>query len=158
LGYGVKPGYDLAPQHNGLECVAAQAGADGLCTVPQSGGVPGIYHHVAMYDLVGAAVLLGLLYLLARRWSTIRYGTLIFVWGAWYGLQRFVLDFLRNSDLPGADATAGPFTWNQWTGLAAGLTGLALVLWVVLRHRTPVVSVAGDAARGARPNSAAASG
>jgi prolipoprotein diacylglyceryltransferase len=98
---------------------------------------------------VGAALLLGLLYLLARRWSSIRYGTLIFVWAAWYGLQRFALDFLRNTDLPGADATAGPFTWNQWTGLAAGVLAIVAVGWIVLRKATPVVSAEVDVARGA---------
>ncbi len=157
LGYGVKPGYDLAPQHNALEC-AATSRADGLCAVPGSTDLGGVYHHVALYDLVGAGLLLGLLYLLARRWTKIRYTTLILVWGAWYGLQRFVLDFMRNTDLPGADATAGPFTWNQWTGLVVGLIGLGLVAWVVVRRRTPVVSAADDIARGARSRSGAAAG
>ena len=144
LGYAVKPGYDLAPQHNGLEC--ATAPADGIC---------GVYHHVALYDLLGAAVLLGVLFLLARRWRQIRYRVLFFTWVAWYGLQRFFLDALRNTDLPGADATAGPFTWNQWSGLAAGLAGLGIVLWLVWRKRTPVVSAAEDAARGAAQPAAA---
>jgi len=154
LGYAVKPGYDLAPQHNALECTTAGAGADGLCTVPGTDGVAGIYHHVAMYDLVGAALLLGLLYLVARRWSNIRYGTLIFLWAAWYGLQRFVLDFLRATDLPGADAQAGPFTWNQWSGLAAGVLALGIVVWIAVGKRTPVVTPAADVARGAVPAAA----
>lgn len=149
LGYLVKPGYDLAPQHNALECTAGTAGLDGICDVPGTIGAPGVYHHVALYDLFGAAVLLGLLYLVARRWRGIRYGALILLWGAWYGLQRFVLDVFRNTDLPGADATAGPFTWNQWTGLVAGLLAVMAVLWLVLGRRTPVVSPEGDAARGA---------
>ncbi|HEX5630061.1 MAG TPA: prolipoprotein diacylglyceryl transferase family protein [Acidimicrobiia bacterium] len=157
FGYGVKPGYDLAPQHNALEC-ATTARADGLCAVPGSPDLAGVYHHVALYDLIGAALLLGLLYLLARRWTQIRYSTLILVWGAWYGLQRFVLDFMRNTDLPGADATAGPFTWNQWTGLVAGVIALGLAAWVTVRRRTPVVSAADDVARGARPRSEAAAG
>jgi prolipoprotein diacylglyceryltransferase len=102
-----------------------------------------------MYDLFGAALLLGLLYLVARRWSTIRYSALIFIWAAWYGFQRFALDFLRNTDLPGADATAGPFTWNQWTGLVAGALALVAVAWIALRKPTPVVSSDEDVARGA---------
>ena len=52
-GYGIRPGYDVAPQHDGLECVESAAGADGFC---------GIYHHVAVYDMIGAAILLGVLY------------------------------------------------------------------------------------------------
>jgi len=140
FGYAVKPGYDLAPQHNGLECGASEA-VDGIC---------GVYHHVAMYDMFGAAVLLGLLYLVARRWSQIRYGVLVFVWAAWYGLQRFLLDSLRNTGFAeGADATAGPFTWNQWTGLVAGVLAMVAVGWIALRKVTPVVSREEDVARGA---------
>lgn len=139
LGYLVKPGYDLAPQHDGLEV---------LC---ETAGDCGPYHHAALYDLFGAALLLGLLYLLARNWSRIRYGVLILVWAAWYGMQRFLIDFVRNTDLPGADATAGPFTWNQWTGLTASLLALGLVAWVVVGRRTPIVSPEEDAARGAVP-------
>ncbi|MBW3667050.1 MAG: prolipoprotein diacylglyceryl transferase, partial [Actinobacteria bacterium] len=38
FGYGIKPGYDVAPQHDALECTAATVGPDGLC---------GVYHHTA---------------------------------------------------------------------------------------------------------------
>ena len=137
LGYLLKPGYDVAPQHDGLEA---------LCT---TGVDCGPYHFAALYDLLGAALLLGLLYLLSRRWKTIRYGALIFTWAAWYGLQRFLIDFTRNTDLPGADATLGPFTWNQWAGLAAGLASMAILAWIVVKKKTPVVSASQDAAFGA---------
>jgi phosphatidylglycerol---prolipoprotein diacylglyceryl transferase len=144
LGYLVKPGYDLAPQHNGLELLCEQAEQCGP------------YHHAALYDLLGAAVLLGLLYLVARRWRGIRYGVLMLIWGAWYGMQRFLIDFVRNTDLPGADSTAGPFTWNQWTGLTAGVLAALTVVWFVAAKRTPVVSAEGDVARGAVPASSEA--
>ncbi|MEK7251735.1 MAG: prolipoprotein diacylglyceryl transferase family protein [Actinomycetota bacterium] len=140
LGYLVKPGYDLAPQHTELECTVAEVGPDGIC---------GVYHHAALYDLVGAAILLGLLYLVARRWKKIRYTALIFMWAAWYGFQRFVIDFTRNTEFSSADATLGPFTWNQWTGLTAGILGVLAVLWVVVGKRTPVVTAEADASRGA---------
>ena len=150
LGYAVKPGYQLAPQHGGpvsgpgsvqgLECTAAQAGPDGVC---------GVYHHAGLYDLLGAAVLLGVLYLVARRWSTIRYGALIFLWAAWYGFQRFFIDFTRNTELVNADATAGPFTWSQWTGLASGVVSGVILVWIGLRKKTPVVSSEQDRAYGA---------
>jgi phosphatidylglycerol:prolipoprotein diacylglycerol transferase len=137
LGYLLKPGYDVAPQHDYLEF---------LCNTK---GECGPYHFAALYDLLGAAVLLGLLYLLARRWKGIRYGVLIFTWAAWYGLQRFLIDFTRNTDLPNADATAGPFTWNQWVGLLAGLAAIAVLEWIILARRTPVVTPEQDAAYGA---------
>ncbi len=138
LGYRVKPGYDLAPQHDGLEA---------LCAV----GDCGPYHHAALYDLLGALVLLGVLYLLARRWQSIRYGVLFFLWISWYGFQRFLIDFTRNTELPGADATAGPLTWSQWTGVTFGVLALVVVVWLVRNGRSPVVSPEEDVARGAVP-------
>ena len=47
-GYGIKPGYDVAPLHNDLECDEATVGLDGFC---------GVYHHVGLYDLLAARVL-----------------------------------------------------------------------------------------------------
>lgn len=121
-GYGVKPGYDLAPQHTALECTAAQAGLDGLC---------GVYQPVAAYDLIGAAVLLLALVLVVRG-VLLRPGQLFGLWMVWYGLQRFLLDFLRSGD-----ATIGPITWNQLSGLVAGIGGLALVRWLGHGGRGP---------------------
>lgn len=137
-GYGVRPGYDLAPQHNVLECTASQALPGGLCPVPDvasiagavEAGAPGVYHHVAAYDMVGAGILLGVLYLLTRRLELVP-GRLFFLWVAWYGLQRFVLDSLRFGL---GDATIGPFTWNQVSGLAAGVVGLILMWWIGSRQ------------------------
>ncbi len=105
-GYGIKPGYDVAPQHDALECVTA---ADGIC---------GVYHHVAAYDLIGAAILLGVLFYVYRRFK-LRYGQLFWIWAAWYGIQRFALDSLR---VGSGDAQVGTLTWNQISGflLAAG--------------------------------------
>jgi len=128
-GYGIKPGYDVAPQHDALECTTA--GADGFC---------GIYHHVAMYDLLGAVALFFVLRWLARR-VQLRYGQLFSLWIVWYGLQRFVLDFLRYGN---GDATLGPFTWNQVSGLTASLLGL--VLFLRFGRREPVVSEEADRA------------
>ncbi len=113
-GYGIKPGYDLAPQHDLLECTAATAGPDGLC---------GVYHHVAAYDLLGAGILLAALWLVGRRLK-LRDGQLFWIWVAWYGLQRFVLDGLRFGN---GDATIGRFTWNQISGLLVGLAAMAIL-------------------------------
>lgn len=134
FGYGIKPGYDVAPQHNALECTEANVGIDGLC---------GVYHHVAAYDLLGAALLLGFLYLVYRRYR-LHYGQLFFLWVAWYGFQRFLLDFLRFGM---GDAEIGSLTWNQVSGLAAGVGGL--VLFWYMGRRQPKVDESEDAARGA---------
>ena len=137
-GYAVRPGYDLAPQHDALECTVATVLPGGLCPVPDVGamagevgaGAAGIYHHVAAYDMVGAAVLLGVLYLLARPFEPTP-GRLFFFWVSWYGFQRFLLDALRFGS---GDATLGPFTWNQVSGLVAGVAGAVLAWWVGTRR------------------------
>jgi phosphatidylglycerol:prolipoprotein diacylglycerol transferase len=135
FGYGIKPGYDVAPQHDALECTAAAAGPDGLC---------GVYHHVAAYDMSGAVILLGVLYLIYRRWR-LHYGQLFSIWVIWYGLQRFFLDYLRFGM---GDAEIGSFTWNQVSGLAAAVGGV-LLFWY-LGRRQPRVSRDADVERGAR--------
>jgi phosphatidylglycerol:prolipoprotein diacylglycerol transferase len=133
-GYGIKPGYDLAPQHDSLECVAAEAGPDGLC---------GVFHHVAAYDMLGAIVLLVFLYL-AYRSFRLHYGQLFVLWVIWYGMQRFVLDSLRQGM---GDAQVGSLTWNQLSGLAAGVGGIALFMY--LDKSQPRVAPERDQARGA---------
>lgn len=137
LGYTLKPGYDVAPQHTELE------------TLCNSGGYCGPWHHAGLYDLLGAAVLLGVLYLIARNWSRIRYGVLFLTWMGWYGLQRFLIDFTRNTDLGSADATLGPLTWNQWSGLTIGILATLTVIWIVRTERTPIVSREQDVEYGA---------
>jgi phosphatidylglycerol:prolipoprotein diacylglycerol transferase len=143
-GYGIKPGYDLAPQHDSLECVAAEPGPDGLC---------GVFHHVAAYDMIGAGLLLAFLYLAYRRFR-LHYGQLFSLWIIWYGLQRFVLDSLR---LGMGDAEIGTLTWNQLSGLAAALGAIGLFMF--LERSQPKVSPERDQARGAinEPRAATAS-
>ena len=145
LGYTLKPGYDVAPQHDALEVLCETAARCGP------------YHHSALYDLLGAAVLLGILYLVQRRFSgKLRYGMLFIGWVAWYGLQRFLIDFTRNTEefldsLPvgvsigGSDATLGPFTWNQWSGLGVALVAIGLLVWMMRGKPTPIVTELHDA-------------
>jgi len=130
LGYKLKPGYDVAPQHDVLE---------GLCEVNQ---ICGPYHHTGLYDMLGAALLLGVIVLLRRRWTSQRYGQIFSFWMIWYGLQRFLLDFTRlgaardGIELPNgsrvgtiADAVMGPFTGSQWGALGAAALGVLLYVW-----------------------------
>lgn len=139
-GYAVKPGYDLAPQHDGLECSVASVGD--LCSVPGTTD-PAIYHHVAAYDLIGAAILFGVLAWMVRR--RLHYGQLFFFWVAWYGFQRFLLDFMRFGN---GDRELGSITWNQASGAVAGVAGLAMFVWC---RRRPVVSREEDAVWQAPP-------
>jgi phosphatidylglycerol:prolipoprotein diacylglycerol transferase len=138
LGFGVKPGYDLAPQHDVLECTPASELIDGFC---------GVYHHTALYDMAGAAVLMVFLMWLYRSGARLRYGQMFFTWVAWYGIQRFLIDFTRLSLDVNGDATLGPFTWSQWSGLLAGIAGL-FVIWLLGRRGT-VMSEDNDVELGA---------
>lgn len=138
LGYTLKPGYDVSPQHDVLER---------LCDLQ---GVCGPYHHTALYDMVGAAVLLGFIYYLMRRWTSYRYGQLFSVWVIWYGVQRFLIDFTRldaarNGTV--ADSVMGPFTGSQWGALGAAALGLVLLLW--FRNRSAIATTDGDIGYGA---------
>lgn len=133
-GYGIRPGYDVAPQHDVLECTQAAASVDGFC---------GIYHHAAAYDMIGAAILLGVL-LIAYRRVRLHYGQLFAIWVTWYGFQRLLLDSLR---VGMGDAQIGSVTWNQVSGFVAGLGGIALFWYLELRQ--PPVDPDEDRARGA---------
>ena len=133
-GYEVRPGYDLAPQHNGLECTVAEAGPDGIC---------GVYHHVAWYDMMGAGILLVVLWAIYRR-APLRYGQLFSLWVVWYGLQRFLLDSLRFGM---GDATFGALTWNQVSALGGAVLGV--VLWWWFGKRQTLVTAEADKSRGA---------
>ena len=137
LGYGIRPGYDVAPQHDRLECVVAEVGE--YC---------GIYHHAALYDMLGAIALFGVLYWLYHRSRMeFRYGQLFSVWLIWYGVQRFLIDFTRLALEVDGDRTLGALTWSQWSGLATGIAGIAGLLW--LGKRNPLVNPQNDRALGA---------
>lgn len=145
LGFGVKPGHDLSPQHNLLEC-ATTSRVDGFCSYPIDPDLAGVYHHTALYDMLGAIVLLGVILLLHRVWVNRHYGQLFSFWIVWYGFQRFLIDFARFDAAEAglnADSVVGPFTGSQWGGLMASLLGLGLLLW--FRRVSPVVSEDEDA-------------
>lgn len=130
-GYAIKPGYDVAPQHDALECASAP---DGIC---------GVYHHVAAYDLLGAVVLLWVLFFVYRRFG-LHYGQLFWLWAVWYGVQRFILDSLR---VGSGDAQVGTLTWNQVSGFA--LAAGALYFFFSFERRQPLVTADQDRRLGA---------
>lgn len=120
LGYTVRAGYDLAPQHDALECVGR--------------AVCGTYHHTALYDLLGAAVLLWVLLRLESGWKRRYHGQLLGFWLFWYGYQRFLIDFTRIGGV-NADRMLGPLTWSQWSALGMGLAGMAAIYFLEGRGR-----------------------
>lgn len=127
LGYTVQAGYDLAPQHDVLEC------ATGL--------VCGTYHHTGLYDMIGMAILFWVFLRLRERWRRRYVGQLFAFWMFWYGVQRFLIDFTRIGGV-NADRMAGPLTWSQWSALTLGLAGMYLIYW--LEGRTAEVSTVDD--------------
>ena len=92
--------------------------------------LPGtVVHQTALYDFLMTLVLLGALLYLRRRKA--RYeGFLIMVFGAWYGIQRVIEDFLREDKRYIADT----FTGSQLTAIAT----IAVCLWhLALVRRSP---------------------
>jgi phosphatidylglycerol:prolipoprotein diacylglycerol transferase len=138
LGYLLKPGYEPSPQHSILQ---------DLC---DAGTFCGPYHPTGLYDMIGAAVLLAVIFRLGRVWTTRRYGQLFAFWIVWYGLQRFLIDFTRLTAardglvLPDgtvvdgviADGVMGMFTGSQWGALGAAFLGGALLVYFGRRNRT----------------------
>ena len=109
LAYEIKPGYDVAPQHNSLECDSP------LLTC-------GTYHHVALYDLLLALCVFFLFMYMKKKFS-FGQGSWIGLWAFWYGSQRFVLDTLRFGM---GDSTIGNVTYNQIGGLLLASIGLLI--------------------------------
>jgi phosphatidylglycerol:prolipoprotein diacylglycerol transferase len=100
--------------------------------------VPGeVVHQTALYDLAGALVLAGALALLARRRPAA--GTLFGFFAAWYGLQRFGIDFTRNREL--IESSYFGLSGSQWAGLLFAAIGVGTMLRAWSRSR----------ARGAAP-------
>jgi phosphatidylglycerol:prolipoprotein diacylglycerol transferase len=101
---------------------------------PCIAGPGNVVHQPALYDLVSAALLLGLLLRLRRR---PRYdGFLTLVFAAWYGAGRFVQDFFRIDETHGSGLTG-----SQWTSLAVGAV---VLFWLLFKGRTPWRSGRGD--------------
>lgn len=142
LAFGLKKGYEPAPQHTIL-----QAACDASTT--PVGEVCASYHFSALYDQLGAVLLLGVLFVLVRVWRNRHYGQLLAFWVVWYGIQRFLIDFTRlvpdgEVGAGAADRTLGALTWGQWSALGVSVVGLGLM--AVFARIAPVVSEEADRA------------
>jgi phosphatidylglycerol:prolipoprotein diacylglycerol transferase len=104
----------------GYECPPASVETASPCS-------PGtIVHQTALYDLLLTCVLL---FALLRLRRTPRFdGFLIMVFGAWYGTQRIIEDFLRE------DVRRLGLTGSQMTALT---TVVVCGAWLILARRTP---------------------
>jgi phosphatidylglycerol:prolipoprotein diacylglycerol transferase len=125
VGLTVKTGYHLAPGFEPSPAIPLPAGrtcADGFyagCT----------YHQPAMYDLLGALALLGVLLWLRRR-ARARAGVAILLWGVWYGTERFVIDFTRS-----IDERFGGLTGTQWLAIVLAVSCATTLVVIAIRHR-----------------------
>jgi phosphatidylglycerol:prolipoprotein diacylglycerol transferase len=91
-------------------------------------------HQTAMYDMLLAWVLFGVLWWFIRRDRREAMATLLF--GIWYGCARLLEDSLR------IDKRFGPLTGSQWTALTVVVACLALAVYLAVTKRPGPTSVA----------------
>jgi phosphatidylglycerol:prolipoprotein diacylglycerol transferase len=130
FGLTIKKGYHLAPGFGPSPAQPLPAGR----TCAQMAKIPEFYagctyHQPALYDFVGALLLLGVLLLIRRR-ARARAGVAILVWGAWYGTQRLVIDFTRS-----IDERIGGLTGTQWLAAILALACSVTLVVVAVRRR-----------------------
>jgi len=95
-------------------------------------------HQTALYDMMSAAVLFGLLYFVMMR-APRREGILTLTFGLWYGVSRIVEDSLR------IDKRFFGFTGSQWTALAVATISAFVLAWFALRPDPDAPSGGGPA-------------
>ena len=78
-------------------------------------------HQTALYDMILAGLLFGILWFLQKRPR--REGVLTLTFGLFYGCFRLMEDSLR------IDKRFGPFTGSQWTALTVASISAAILLW-----------------------------
>ncbi len=101
-------------------------------------------HDLGLYEAVVLFAIGALVWAFHRR-DVLR-GRLLAVVALLYGIARFLLDFLRASDVPYADARHAGLTFAQY--FAIGL--VAWSVWAFTRYRPPAAGEARFAAKAAR--------
>ena len=96
-------------------------------------------HQTALYDMVSAAALFVVLYVIMMRVPR-RKGVLTLTFGLWYGLSRILEDSLR------IDKRFFGLTGSQWTALTVATICGAMLLWFALRPDPDAPSGGGPAA------------
>ncbi len=121
----------------GYECPGTRTGSQCVAAVGEA------VHQTALYDMIGAAIVFGLLVWLGRRPRWEGYLTLMFA--ASYGVVRFVEGFFR------LDVTHGTgLNGSQWTALAVGTAAAAIL---VARRRVPALSASAEDPKSVTPHS-----
>lgn len=94
-------------------------------------------HQTALYDMLSALLLFGLLYVVMMRRPR-REGILTLTFGLWYGVSRIIEDSLR------IDKRFFGFTGSQWTALVVATTCAALLVWFAVRPNPDAPSGGGS--------------
>ena len=84
-------------------------------------------HQTALYDMISAGLLFGLLYLMNR--TARREGVLFCTFLVWYGTTRIIEDFLR------VDKTFLGLTGSQWSSIAAVTIAGGLLIWWAIQAK-----------------------
>ena len=84
-------------------------------------------HQTALYDMLLAAVLFGVLWWFIKRDRREGMATLLF--GIWYGCNRLLEDSLR------IDKRFGPLTGSQWTALTVVVLASAIAIYLAITKR-----------------------
>lgn len=111
------------PTRFALGFVCPSADTASPCVAPIGQAV----HQPALYDLLAATAILGLL-LVLRRHPPRYQGYLALLFGVLYGSARFTEDFFRIDETHGTGLSG-----SQWTTV----TVVAVCAWLLSRHRTP---------------------
>ena len=142
IGYRIIAGSQLAPGFGPSPAVAPTAGQSCRDLGAYYAGCS--YHLTAGYDLLGATLLTVLLLILSTR--ALPRGALIATFGLLYGTQRLLLDFTRGID----ERPLAGLTGTQLLSVVIILASSGVLLWLIVRGRTPADHAAG--LHGAEPS------
>jgi phosphatidylglycerol---prolipoprotein diacylglyceryl transferase len=133
IALGAAPGWAIAR----IGCFTVHDHPGRLTDFPLAVAFPGgARHDLGLYEALLLASLAVVLLVVRRRVGAPRPGLLMGLLAVGYAVPRFFLDFLRATDLPGADGRYFGLTPAQYVTL--GL--LALGLWLLLRGRRSAVT------------------
>jgi phosphatidylglycerol:prolipoprotein diacylglycerol transferase len=107
--------------------------------IAQGSGV----HQAALYDMLLAWVLFGVLWFFSSRDR--REGTTTLLFTTWYGCARLLEDSFR------IDKRFGPLTGSQWTALTVVIVSVAILTWWAARKPPGRTTPARRRLRGTRP-------
>jgi len=88
----------------------------------------GARHDLGLYEALWTMVIAAVFWALRNR--DVRPGFFVALWCAMYAPIRFILDFLRNTDLSGADVRWLGLTPAQYGSLAMFIAGLVMLVWL----------------------------